>query len=210
MRPKIQARRECRPVHVVADEVEARVADVPFVVEHAVGVDVWAHARPGVDCDQVHVVGGAVVEVARELRVDVVLRIGRDRQLGVTKRRNDRLRGLPSRELVHAQECHVALGHTVVVEFDEHGHVELCGHHHEAPQAPEQRDDHQHKGPQPLPQQRAPRRHHYHTCMARLTENKSFCEVPKYVINTRPDCSKLTNFTCYTHAQSCIAILIVV
>ena len=172
MRPKIQARRECRPVHVVADEVEARVADVPFVVEHAVGVDVWAHARPGVDCDQVHVVGGAVVEVARELRVDVVLRIRRDRQLGAAERRDDRLRGLPSRELVHAQERHVALGHTVVVELDEHRHVELRGHHHEAPQAREQRDDRQHQGPQPLPQQRAPRRHHYRTCTASSAKKK--------------------------------------
>ena len=29
-------------------------------------------------------------------------------------------------------------------------------------------------------------------------EDKSFCEVPKYVINTR-----LMKFTCYTHVQSC-------
>ena len=36
----------------------------------------------------------------------------------------------------------------------------------------------------------------YHTCMANSTENKSFCEVPKYVINTRPHCPKLINYTC--------------
>ena len=34
-------------------------------------------------------------------------------------------------------------------------------------------------------------------------KKKSFCEVPKYVINTRPHCPKLMKFTCYTHAQSC-------
>ena len=33
--------------------------------------------------------------------------------------------------------------------------------------------------------------------------NKSFCDVPKYVINKWPHCSKLMKFTCYTHAQSC-------
>ena len=43
----------------------------------------------------------------------------------------------------------------------------------------------------------------YRTCMANSAENKSFCEVPKYVINTRPHCPKLMKFTCYTHAQSC-------
>ena len=34
----------------------------------------------------------------------------------------------------------------------------------------------------------------YRTCMANLAENKSFCEVPKYVINTRPHCPKLMKF----------------
>ena len=34
-------------------------------------------------------------------------------------------------------------------------------------------------------------------------KNKSFCEMPNYVINTRPHCPKLMKFTCYTHAQSC-------
>ena len=43
----------------------------------------------------------------------------------------------------------------------------------------------------------------YCTCMASLTENKSFCEVRKYVINTRSHCPKLMKFTCYTNAQSC-------
>ena len=43
----------------------------------------------------------------------------------------------------------------------------------------------------------------YRTCMASSVENRSFCEVPKYVINTRPHCLKLMKFTCYTHAQSC-------
>ena len=52
----------------------------------------------------------------------------------------------------------------------------------------------------------------YRTCMANSAENKSFCEVPKYVINTRPHCPKLMKFTCYTHAQSwntesCIATI---
>ena len=42
----------------------------------------------------------------------------------------------------------------------------------------------------------------YRTYMASSAENKSFCEVPKYVINTRPHCPKLMKFTCYTHAQS--------
>ena len=41
------------------------------------------------------------------------------------------------------------------------------------------------------------------TCMASSAKNKSFCEVPKYVINTRPHNPKLMKFTCYTHAQSC-------
>ena len=43
----------------------------------------------------------------------------------------------------------------------------------------------------------------YRTCMASSAENKSFYEVPKYVINTRPHCPKLMKFTCYTHVQSC-------
>ena len=43
----------------------------------------------------------------------------------------------------------------------------------------------------------------YRTCMAGSAENKSFCEVPKYVINTLPHCPKLMKFTCYSHAQSC-------
>ena len=34
-------------------------------------------------------------------------------------------------------------------------------------------------------------------------QNKSFCEVLKYVINTRSNCPKLMKYTCYTHAQSC-------
>ena len=34
----------------------------------------------------------------------------------------------------------------------------------------------------------------YRMCMANLAENKSFCEVPKYVINTRPHCPKLMKF----------------
>ena len=44
---------------------------------------------------------------------------------------------------------------------------------------------------------------YYRTCMANSAENKSFCEVPKYVINTRPHYPQLMKFTCYTHAQSC-------
>ena len=43
----------------------------------------------------------------------------------------------------------------------------------------------------------------YRTCMASLVKYKSFCEVPKYVINARSYCPKLMQFTCYTHAQSC-------
>ena len=43
----------------------------------------------------------------------------------------------------------------------------------------------------------------YRTRMAILVENKSFCEVLKYVINTRPHCPELMKFTCYTHGQSC-------
>ena len=34
----------------------------------------------------------------------------------------------------------------------------------------------------------------YRTCMAISVENKSFCEVPKYVINTRPHYPKLMKF----------------
>ena len=34
----------------------------------------------------------------------------------------------------------------------------------------------------------------YCTCMASSAEYKSFCEVPKYVINTRPHCPKLMKF----------------
>ena len=34
----------------------------------------------------------------------------------------------------------------------------------------------------------------YRTCMASLAKNKSFCEVPKFVINTRPHCPKLMKF----------------
>ena len=34
----------------------------------------------------------------------------------------------------------------------------------------------------------------YPTCMANSAENKSFCEVPKYVINTRPHCPMLVKF----------------
>ena len=34
----------------------------------------------------------------------------------------------------------------------------------------------------------------YRTCMANSEENKSFCEVPKYVLNTRPHCPKLIKF----------------
>ena len=43
----------------------------------------------------------------------------------------------------------------------------------------------------------------YRACMGSSAENKSFCEVPKYVINTRPHYPKLMKFTSYTHAQSC-------
>ena len=43
----------------------------------------------------------------------------------------------------------------------------------------------------------------YYTSMAYSAKNKSFCEVPKYVINTWPHCPNLMKFTCYTHAQSC-------
>ena len=35
---------------------------------------------------------------------------------------------------------------------------------------------------------------YYPTCMANSAENKSFCEVPKYVINTRSHCPKLMKF----------------
>ena len=165
-RPEIQARRERRPVHVVADEVEARVADVPFVVEHAVGVNVGAHAGPRVDGHQVRAVGRAVVEVARDLRVHMVLGIGRDRELRASEGRDDCLRRLPSRELVHTHERHIALRHTAVVELDEHGHIEprRAGHHHrDAPQAPNQCDHHhRHDGRQPLPQG-APRPHPHRT-----------------------------------------------
>ena len=34
----------------------------------------------------------------------------------------------------------------------------------------------------------------YHTCMASSAKNKSFCEVLKYVKNTRPHCPKLMKF----------------
>ena len=50
---------------------------------------------------------------------------------------------------------------------------------------------------------RSKQERNYCTCMASSAENKSFCEVPKYVINTRPRCPKLMKFTCYTHTQSC-------
>ena len=35
---------------------------------------------------------------------------------------------------------------------------------------------------------------YYHTCMASSAENKSFCDVLKYVINTRSHCPKLMKF----------------
>ena len=44
---------------------------------------------------------------------------------------------------------------------------------------------------------------YYRTCMANSAKYKSFCEVPKHLINTRPHCPKLMKFTCYTYAQSC-------
>ena len=43
----------------------------------------------------------------------------------------------------------------------------------------------------------------FRTYMASSVENRSSCELSKYVINTRPHCPKLMKFTCYTHAQSC-------
>ena len=39
--------------------------------------------------------------------------------------------------------------------------------------------------------------------MTSSAKNKSFCEVPKYVINSMPHCPQLMKFACYTHAQSC-------
>ena len=45
--------------------------------------------------------------------------------------------------------------------------------------------------------------YYYRTWMTSSAKTKSFCEVPKYVINTRPHCPKLMKFTCYTYVQSC-------
>ena len=45
--------------------------------------------------------------------------------------------------------------------------------------------------------------HNYRTCMASSAKNKSFCEVPKHVMNPRPRCPKSIKFKRYTHAQIC-------